>query len=177
MELWDIYDKNRNKTGKVIDRNSNERLKEGEYHLVTEAIIMNNKGQLLLNKRAKFKQKYPLMWEFCGGSSIQGENSLKAILREAKEELGLYLNEKEAIFYKTIRDEKAKDFKDIWLFVKDIEIKDLKFIDGEVIDSKWVTIEEFKKLLYKKEIIPTIDFNEEDYKKITENIIPKIRNT
>ena len=51
MELWDIYDKNRNKTGKVIDRNSNERLKEGEYHLVTEAIIMNNKGQLLLNRR------------------------------------------------------------------------------------------------------------------------------
>ena len=27
MELWDVYDINRNKTGKVIDRHSNDRLR------------------------------------------------------------------------------------------------------------------------------------------------------
>ena len=32
MELWDVYDINRNKTGKVIDRHSNDRLSTGEYH-------------------------------------------------------------------------------------------------------------------------------------------------
>lgn len=32
MELWDVYDINRKCTGKVIDRHSNEKLKEGEYH-------------------------------------------------------------------------------------------------------------------------------------------------
>lgn len=41
MELWDVYDINRNKTGKIIDRRSGERLKDGEYHLVVEAIIIN----------------------------------------------------------------------------------------------------------------------------------------
>ena len=51
MELWDVYDVNRNYTGKVIDRHSDEKLNEGEYHLVVEAIIINSKAELLLNKR------------------------------------------------------------------------------------------------------------------------------
>lgn len=62
MELWDVYDINRKYTGKVIDRHSNERLKKGEYHLVVQAIIINSKGEILLNKRSKLKNKYPNMF-------------------------------------------------------------------------------------------------------------------
>ena len=54
----DVYDINRNKTGKVIDRHSNDRLSTGEYHLVTEAIIINSRNEILLTKRASTKQKY-----------------------------------------------------------------------------------------------------------------------
>ena len=165
MELWDIYDVNRKYTGKVIDRHSNEKLREGEYHLVVEAIIINSSGKILLNKRSDFKRKYPNMWECTGGSCIKGESSLNAILRELKEELGVIFNETDAIFYKTLRDDKAKDFKDIWLFRKDLETKNLSYTDGEVTDSKWVTIEEFEKMVKNGEIIPTIDFSKEDYKK------------
>lgn len=165
MELWDIYDKDKNKTGKVIDRHGNEMLKEGEYHLVIQAIIINFKGEILISKRAKFKKKYPLMWECVGGSCIKGENSLQAILREVKEELGINFKETEAIFYKTLRDDDVKDFKDIWIFRKDIKIKDLKFADGEVIDAKWVNIEEFETMYHNNEIVPTVDFTKEDYKK------------
>lgn len=166
MELWDVYDINRNKTGKVLDRHSNERLKDGEYHLVTEGIIINIDGKILVNKRASSKEKYPLMWECTGGSCVKGENTLQGILREIKEELGLNLKENEAIYLKSLRDDKAKDFKDIWAFRKNIKIKDIKFTDGEVIDSRWVTIDEFEKMLNNKEIIPTIDFTREDYNKI-----------
>ena len=127
MELGDVYDINRNKTGKVIDRHSNDRLSTGEYHLVTEAIIINSRNEILLTKRASTKQKYPLMWECTCGSCIKGENTLQAILRELKEELGLNFKKNEANFYKTLRDDNAKDFKDI--------------------------------------IVPTIDFNKEDYEK------------
>ena len=123
----DVYDINRNKTGKVIDRHSNDRLSTGEYHLVTEAIIINSRNEILLTKRASTKQKYPLMWECTCGSCIKGENTLQAILRELKEELGINFKENEANFYKTLRDDNAKDFKDI--------------------------------------IVPTIDFNKEDYEK------------
>ncbi len=165
MELWDIYDINRNKTGKIINRNSKEKLKTGEYHLVVQAIIINSKGKILLSRRAKLKQKYPLMWECTAGSCMKGENSLQAVLREIKEELGISFKNTEASFYKTLRDDKAKDFKDIWLFRKDIEIKDLKFTDKEVIDAKWVSIEEFEKMCNQKEIVPTIDFTRKDYEK------------
>lgn len=168
MELWDVYDINRKYTGKVIDRHSDEKLGKGEYHLVVEAIIINFKGEILLNKRSKFKNKYPSMWESTGGFCIKGENSLQAILRELREELGIIINESDAVFYKTLRDDNAKDFKDIWLFRKNLEIKDLSYTDGEVIDSKWVTIDEFEKMIENKEIIPTIDFAKEDYEKCLE---------
>lgn len=165
MELWDVYDINRKFTGKVIDRHSDEKLKEGEYHLVVEAVIINFKGEILLNKRSKFKNKYPGMWECTGGSCIKGENSLQAILREIREELGIIFNESDAIFYKTLRNDNSKDFKDIWLFRKNLEIKNLSYTDGEVVDSKWVNIDEFEKIINNKEIIPTIDFTKEDYKR------------
>lgn len=165
MELWEIYDINRKKLGRVIDRHSAGKLKDGEYHLVVEAIIINSKGEILVSKRAPLKQMYPLTWECTGGSCIKGETSLQSILREIREELGLNFQETEAIFYKTLRDDEAKDFKDIWLFKKDIEIKSLKYTDGEVVDSKWVTIEEFETMCAHKEIVPTVDFTKEDYKK------------
>ena len=133
--------------------------------MVVEAIIINSKGEILLSKRSKFKNKYPNMWEITGGSCIKGENSLQATLRELREELGIIFNESDAIFYKTLRDGNAKDFKDIWLFRKNLEIKDLSYTDGEVVDSKWVTIDEFEKMIDNKEIIPTVDFTKEDYKK------------
>ena len=122
MELWDVYNVNREKTGKTIDRDSCEILQEGEYHLVTEAIIINSKQEILISKRAKSKTKYPLMWECNGGSVKSGEDTLQVILRELKEELGIVFNKDEAVFYKTIRDDKAKDFKDIWIFRKDIDL-------------------------------------------------------
>lgn len=168
MELWDVYDINRKATGRVIDRHSNEKLKEGEYHLVVEAIIINSRGEILLNKRSKFKNKYPNMWESTGGSSIKGENSLQSILREIREEIGIIFNETDAIFYKTLRDDNAKDFKDIWLFKKDLTIKELDYTDGEVVDSKWVNIDEFEKMIKNEEIVPTIDFDKKDYKKCLE---------
>ncbi len=165
MELWDVYDINRKCTGKVIDRHSNKKLEVGEYHLVVEAIIINFKGEILLSKRSKSKNNYPDMWESTEGSCIKGENSLQAILREIREELGIIFKETDAIFYKTLRDDKAKDFKDIWLFRKNLEINDLNYTDGEVTDSKWVTIDEFEEMINNEEIIPTIDFAREDYKK------------
>ena len=57
MELWDVYDKNKKKTGKIIDRHSDERLNEGEYHLAVEAIIINE-NKILISRRANFKNNY-----------------------------------------------------------------------------------------------------------------------
>mgnify|MGYP003367705771 CR=1 FL=1 len=41
-EIWEVYDKFREKTGKVIQRNSNERLKDGEYNTKHKETNINN---------------------------------------------------------------------------------------------------------------------------------------
>ena len=161
-ELWDIYDINKNKTGRIAERNAYN-FQKGEYHIVVTGIIMNSKNEILISKRAKNK-KFGGMWECNGGSILSGETSLEGILRELKEELGIKFTKKEAIFLKEIRRDKIPpDFKDLWLFRRDIKIEDITFPDGEAIETKWVNIEEFLNMYNSKKIIPTIDFGMEEY--------------
>lgn len=70
----------------------------------------------------------------------------------------------EAILYKTMRIDRVKVFKDIWLFKKDIKIENLTFPDNEVISAKWVTISEFETMLINQEIVKNIDLTVEDIK-------------
>ncbi len=166
-ELWDIYDINKKKTGRIAQRDAYQ-LKKGEYHLVVTGIIMNSNKEILITKRAAHK-RFGLMWECNGGSILAGETSLEGIIRELKEELGIQFTKKDAIFLKEIRDDRPPaDFKDLWLFRKDINEKEITFPDGESIDCKWVTIEEFINMYNKKEIVPTVDFGIEEYNKALE---------
>lgn len=163
-ELWDIYDINKKKIGKTAERDVYQ-FKEGEYHIVVTGIIINSKKEILISKRAKHK-KFGLMWECGGGSILAGETSLEGIIRELKEELGIEFSKKEAIFLKEIRRDKIPpDFKDIWLFKKDIDEREIIFPDGEAIDAKWVTIDEFIQMYKNKEIVPTVDFGIDEYNK------------
>ena len=161
-ELWDIYDTNKNKTGRTAERDV-YKFKEGEYHIVVTGIIMNSNNEILITQRAPHK-KFGLMWECNGGSILAGETSLEGIIRELKEELGIQFTKKEAIFLKEIKRERTpQDLKDIWVFRKDINEKEITFPDGEAIAYKWVTIDEFINMYNKKEIVPTVDFGLEDY--------------
>lgn len=165
MEFWDVYDINKKKTGKTTPRIKCE-LKEGEYHIIVNAIIINSKGQILISKRASYKP-YGLMWELSGGSITAGETSIEGMIRELKEELGITFEKNEGVLYKTIRrDDPPGDFKDLWLFRKEVNLKDITFPDGESIDAKWVTIDEFESMVVNKEIIGMVDFGREDYEKI-----------
>lgn len=162
-ELWDIYDINRKKTGRTAERDVYE-FKEGEYHIVVTGIILNSRNEILITKRASFK-KYGGLWECNSGSVLAGETSLEGILRELKEELGISFNKNDAIFLKEVeRDKAVPDFKDLWIFKKDIDINEISFPDGEATAAKWVTIEEFVQMYEKNKIVPTIDFGKEEYK-------------
>ena len=165
MEYWDIYDINKKKTGRTTPR-LGCKLNQGEYHIVVNAISINSQGKILVSKRADYKPQ-GLMWEMSGGSITVGETSIEGMIREVKEELGIQLEEKEGVLFKTIRrDDPPADFKDLWLFKKDVDLRDITFPDGEAVDAKWVTIDEFESMVENKEIIGTRDFGREDYEKI-----------
>lgn len=163
-ELWDIYDENKKKTGKTVERGG-RLLGKGEYHIVVTALIMNLKNEILISKRAENK-KYGLMWECNGGSVLAGETSLEGMIREVKEELGIDFLKKEAIFLKEIKDYmQNQDFKDIWLFKRDIKDEEITLPDGEAIEYKWVSIEEFMDMIEKGEMVPTIEVDRELYER------------
>ena len=56
-EKLDIYDENRIKTGKIIERKENIPLEKNELVLAVQCWIINNKNEILLTQR-KVEKKY-----------------------------------------------------------------------------------------------------------------------
>lgn len=155
-EFWNVYDKFRNKTDKIIKRDSDEWLKNGEYHIVITGIIQNSRSQILITRRNKNKKVYPGLWECTGGSVKAEESSIEAVIREINEEIGVELKPTEGKLLGTIQ--RSNYFRDVWKFKKDVLKEDINYNDGEVIDFKWVSLEEYADLYNKGEIVPSGDF-------------------
>lgn len=140
-ELWDIYDINRNKTGRTVERG--KPMAHGEYHLVVNVWIKGSDGKWLISKRSPNKH-FPNMWESTGGSALAGEDSITSALREAKEELGIELCPKNGYLFKTaVRQYRDfPDFLDIWVFNQDFPIESVVLQAGETCGAKWASSEE-----------------------------------
>ncbi len=136
-ELWDVYDENRNLTGKTHIRG--EDLLPGEYHLVVHIWIQNNSGEFLMTRRSPNKG-YPLLWETTGGSALAGDDSLTAALREVREETGLILLPEKG---KILRQYSGPDHHvDVWLFNQDFDLADVTLQEGETCGKRLSTPEE-----------------------------------
>ncbi|MBR2895771.1 MAG: NUDIX domain-containing protein [Oscillospiraceae bacterium] len=140
-ELWDIYDENRNLTGKLQRRG--DALEDGVYHLVVHVWMRNSKGEFLLTKRSPNKG-FPNLWETTGGSALAGDDSLTAALREVKEETGLELNPECGRCAITYRRENY--FCDVWLFHQDFCLDDVILLEGETCDKMYADEETIRKL-------------------------------
>lgn len=151
-ELWDIYDFNRKYRGYKKYRKSE--LEDDEYHLVVRIWIVNSENKILLSKRNPNKRRGNL-WECTGGSALSGETTEMAAIREVYEELRIKLDIKNGIKVRSLRRDTMHDFYDIWLFRKDIELCDIKYNKKEVVDVKWVTLNELKKMYLNNEMIPS----------------------
>ena len=81
-ELWDVYDFQKRKTGKIHEKGTP--FKEGEYHIAVHAWIINDKDKILLTQR-KNDDTFPGMWEPTAGSILVGETSLEGARRELEE--------------------------------------------------------------------------------------------
>ena len=163
MEYWDLYTKDRQKLNKIHLRG--DEIPLGEYHIVVNIWIINDKNQILLTQRHADKT-FPLTWECTGGSIIAGEDSFTGALREVEEEIGIKLKKENGKLIDTIT--RKDDIKDIYLFSENVDIKEAKLQENEVIGIKWVTINEFKNMVERNEIAEPILYDMEKLKKIIE---------
>lgn len=151
-ELWDIYDVNRIKTGRTVERG--KPLSTGEYHIVINVWIRNKCGQWLISKRTPNKV-LPNMWAPTGGAAIAGEDSLTAALREVREELGVDLDAGNGRLYRTLQrhDRECPSFLDIWVFDCDVPIERIVFQEDETCDAMWASKETIYEMLDRGEFI------------------------
>ena len=147
-EMWDVYDSERNLTGRKHRRA--DPLPAGDYHLVVHVWLQNSKGEYLITKRAPNKG-YPDMWECTGGSALVGDDSITAAVREVKEETGLDVKfENGACVFTITREDSICD---VWLFKQDFDINDVYLQENETTDAKYATANEIRAMINNGEFI------------------------
>ena len=143
-ELWDVYDKSRNKIGTI---KRGEKLNDDEFHLVVNVWIKTADDKFLVTKRCKNKS-FAHLFECTGGSALATENSLDAAIREAKEETGIDIASfKHELVGSTLRYYRgcpdildvlifyAPLSKDIKVSIQEEEVEDFAFLSAkEILD-------------------------------------------
>ena len=142
MEFNDIYDKDRNLTGRTHRRGTLWR--KGEYGLVVCVWVYDGKGKLLLTRRAPEKS-FAGTWENSGGAVQAGETSLQAITRELREETGIHAAPEEFELLESGRDKNCHY--DFYGLHRDIPIEQVVLQKGETDNAKWVTFDEIHEMI------------------------------
>lgn len=136
-ELWDVYTADKQKTGRSHRRG--EQRNVGEYHLVTNGIIFNLAGQVLLQQRSFHKMSRPGLWTAeIGGSALVGETSQQALVRELSEEMNICVPAHQLRFLLTRR---LSSWIEDWYAIKiDSETMPIRLQAAEVIAADWLSL-------------------------------------
>ncbi|XP_062157192.1 nudix hydrolase 3 [Alnus glutinosa] len=124
-EHFDVLTKSGLKTG--ISKPRGDVHRDGDYHRAVHVwIFAENTQELLVQRRADFKDSWPGLWDISSAGHISaGDSSLVSARRELQEELGVTL---------------PKDaFEMIFIFLQECVINDGKFINNEFNDVYLVT--------------------------------------
>ena len=69
MELIDLYDGSRVRTGRTAERGS--AVRPGENCLVSHLCLFNGRGELLVQRRSVYKDRYPGCWDVSAGGFVR----------------------------------------------------------------------------------------------------------
>ena len=159
MEFNDIYDKDRNLTGRVHRRGT--RWRPGEYGLVVCVWVYDGKGNVLLTRRAKGKS-FAGTWENSGGAAKAGETSRQAIVRELFEETGIKAEEDEFELIGSDRDRNTHY--DFYCIKRTTPLTQIVLLPGETDGVQWASMEQVRKMVKSREICKIIgnQFNRQE---------------
>ena len=161
-----------NSKGKVIGKVSRGVAHKDNkiIHKAVGLVVFDKKGRILMQKRSQTKDLYPGVWTVSASGHVDlGEESKEAILREAKEEIGLQLNLRDIIF---LNKSLVRSIKETELMVHFYTISDgpFKFNKQEIQKLAWFSKQEILRKMRDRKIKLTpctkALFNNEKAKKI-----------
>jgi isopentenyl-diphosphate delta-isomerase type 1 len=170
-EFFDVLDKDGKPTGQVCPRSIVHQ--NGYYHATVHVWVVNESGDILLQKRSAQKDTHPGLWDIsCAGHLSAGDTPLDAAVRELYEELGISIDTPSRfqflfrVFKSYISPDKSikdNEFSDVFILkIADTEI--IRFSHEEISEVKYVAQVDFGKMVaaYDPELVP----HSEEYKKI-----------
>ncbi len=170
MEYIDIFDENNNPTGEIKEKNLAH--EQGDFHRTAHIWIINDKNELLLQKRSASKKSHPNCWDISGAGHIRaGETVIQGAIRELKEELGVSVKENELEYIATIKSTKNlknMEFGYVYLVHLNKEIGEYIFEDEEVQEVKYIYYKDLEKMVEEKQ--EGLLMHEEEYKKLFQYI-------
>lgn len=142
-ELIEIVDDKGNFTGDVLEKE--EAHKKNLLHNEVGCFIINNKGQILLEKRSPNKKYSPNKWGLCAGHVDAGETLKTAMVREIKEEIGLTVTENDLIPFgeREFTIEDTNSHITYFFYLKcNLKEEDFRVQEEELSEVKWFFIED-----------------------------------
>ena len=112
-------------------------------HRSVHLMLFNSNNEILLQKRAPTKTKYPNLYTFSVSGAVSIESYEKAMKREMKEELSISVPFKKLFKWKYF-DKIDKSFRTIYIAQSD---KQVKVDKNEACGIKWISLKDFKKEL------------------------------
>lgn len=141
MELVDVYDKHNNFVRTQLRFGTKS---YNEFNKTVHAYIINDKNELLIQKRSDNKRENPGKWEAVGGAVAPDEDSLTAITREIKEEINKDVDTDDIEYIGTVRY--PGYIADVYVLTCNDSIDSFKILEEEVSDIKWATLEDIDNL-------------------------------
>lgn len=155
MEYLEIVDEENNLTGKTEERDIVHA--KGLWHREIAVWIMNEKGEVLLQKRSPNKKQGANNWSTsCAGHIDIGEEPIKSAIREIREELGIPVKEDDLKHLFTAKNKRVltNSFNNIFCYLYFLKvntpIEEFTIDTEEVSKIKYIPFEEFEQLVKDK---------------------------
>ena len=147
MEKYELVDINGKKAGKIItdkELENKNNIPTRHYMPVVGVLIINNKNEILLQKRSRFKKINPNKWGICGGKVNLNEDTVTAILRETVEEIGINLNKDDLKILTKISENGT--YYTTYYIRQDVNISECIIQKEELEELRYFKIEDLKNL-------------------------------
>jgi isopentenyl-diphosphate delta-isomerase len=181
MEMLDEVNEKNELTGNSYER---KYMHENNIcHRHVSAWIINDKGKILMQRRAYEKKKNPGKWAKTGGHVDSNESPEESIRREIYEEIGLDIPEENINTLNIFKSKNPNEsyFSYNFLFLTDRLENEFNLQKEEVAEVKYFTIEELEKnKADNNDEFTFIKWNDEDFykemdmlKKVRSNLVNK----